>query len=114
MTDVQEVYSNRLGSIYQNDSRNCYVLAYNGRATLLSVGCFFHLKKQFDQVDIDAMVNNPRAEADMVILAPHACDRVFVLTLSELLQIKELFAGARVMLELNSILQERVNASVPS
>ena len=112
MTATKKVYSNRLGSIYQDDTRNCYILEYNGYATVLSVNCFFHLKKQFDQIDILAVISSTSRDADITIIAPHSCDRVFALTLAELLQMKELFAGARVMLELNSILHERIHATV--
>ena len=114
MITTKEVYRNRCGCIYQDDQRNCYILEYNGHSTPLSVNCFFHIKRQFDQVDITAVINNPSKEADITIIAPHSCDRVFALTLSELLQMKELFAGARVMLELNSIVQERLHAPVLS
>lgn len=112
MMMTREVYRNRLGCIYQDDQQNCYLLEYNGYATSLSVNCFFHIKKQIDQVDIAAVINDPSPEADITIIAPHSCDRVFVLTLAELLEIKELFAGARVMLDLNSIVQERIYAPV--
>ena len=114
MSKAKEVYRNRLGCIYQDDRHKCYILEYNGHTTTLSVNCFFHLKKQFDQIDIAAVVNNLSLSADITIIAPHSCDRVFALTLSELLEIKDLFAGARVMLELNSIVQERIYAPVLS
>lgn len=112
MTTPKEVYRNGRACIYQDDQRNCFILEYNGYATPLSVSCFFHLKKQFDQVDIAAVVNDPSPEADIIIIAPHSCDRFFALTLPELLEMKDLFAGARAMLELNSILHERIYSPV--
>jgi hypothetical protein len=108
----KEVYRNRQGCVYQDDCKNCFVLECNGYATPLSVNCFFYLKKQFDRVDILAIVNDPLPQSDIIIISPPSCDRFFALTLPELLEFKDLFTGARAMLELNSILHERVYTSV--
>jgi len=112
MTVPKEVYRNRLACIYQDDQRNCFILEYSGYATPLSVNCFFHLKKQFDRVDIAAVVNDPSPQSDLIVISPHSCDRFFALTLPELLDMQDLFAGARAMLELNSILHERIYTPV--
>jgi len=112
MSNLTEVYRNSQGCIYQDDCRNCLILEYNGYTTQLSVNCFFHLKKQFDQVDIPAIVNDPSPQSDMIFISPPSCDRFFALTLPELLGFKDLFTGARAMLELNSILHERIYTPV--
>jgi hypothetical protein len=110
----KEIFRTDGGCIYQDDQRSCFILEYGGYATSLSVTCFFCLKKQIDRVDIDAMLHDTSAESDIAIISPHGCDRFFALTVAELLDIRELFAGTRVMLELNSILQTRIYTTVLS
>ncbi len=112
MSMAKVIFKNEGGCLYQDDRKSCFILEYGGYCTPLSVPCFFCLKKKIDEVDIVAMIANPDPSADIEIISPHACDRCFVLTVAELLILKDLFAGARVMLELNSILQERVYAPI--
>lgn len=112
MPTPKEIYRVRQACIYQDDGRNCFILEYNGHATSLSVNCFFSLKKQFDQVDIVAVVEDSSAATDITIISPHSCDRFFALSPIELIEMKALFAGAKAMLDLNSILKERLDTAV--
>ncbi|MDF9798481.1 hypothetical protein OKW21_003744 [Catalinimonas alkaloidigena] len=112
MSGVRIVFSNGSGCIYQDDRKGCFILEYGGYSSSLSVPCFFCLKKSLDKINIPAMLENVSSAADVEVLSPHGCDRCFVLSVTELLGLKELFAGARVMLELNSILQERIYSPV--
>lgn len=112
MSEVRVVFSNESGCLYQDDKKGCFILEYGGYSSCLSVPCFFCLKKNLDKINIPAMIENVSHAADLEIISPHGCDRCFVLTVSELLGLKELFAGARVMLELNSILHERIHSPV--
>jgi hypothetical protein len=61
-----------------------------------------------DKIDLHAMASNADASADVEIVAPHGCNHCFALTISQVIQLKDLLAGARVMLELNSIIHERL------
>ncbi|WKN29840.1 hypothetical protein PZB74_12770 [Porifericola rhodea] len=112
MSENRAVFRNEIGCIYQDDKQGCFVLEYNGYKTILSVPCFFCIKKAVDKIDVKAMIADPDPASDIAIISPHSCDRCFVLTIAELLSLKELFAGAKVMLELNSILQERIYSSM--
>lgn len=108
MSMARVIFRSESGCLYQDDQKSCFILEYGGYSTSLSVPCFFCLKKTIDKVDIAAMIANPDPAADVEIISLHGCERCFVLTVAELLNLKELFAGARTMLELNSILQERI------
>jgi hypothetical protein len=66
------------------------------------------LKQLVDQIDLEAMVNNPNKAADLEIIAPCSCERYYTLTLPEIIRFKSLLQGAKVMLELNSIIHERL------
>lgn len=112
MSMARVIFRTESGCLYQDDQKSCFILEYRGYTTSLSVPCFFCLKKTIDKVDIAAMITDPDPAADVEIISLHGCERCFVLTVAELLSLKELFAGARTMLELNSIIQERIYAPI--
>lgn len=70
--------------------------------------CFFALKKLVSKIDIDAMALNPSKCSDIEIISPCGSERCYVLTLSGVLEFRDLLSGACVMLQLNSILHERL------
>jgi hypothetical protein len=107
-TQLKEIYRTPHGCVYQCDSKRSFGVDFGGYITEYKFPCFFALKKLVDSVDIDAMALNPDTAADVEIISPCGSERCYVLTLSELLEFRELLAGARVMLQLNSILHERL------
>jgi hypothetical protein len=111
---LSEVYRSKGGCLYQDDRKNCFVLEYAGSASPLSVPCFFCLKRTIDNIDVAAMATSTCSSDSMEIISAPGCDRCFVLTLQELLDMKDLFEGARTMLELNSILHARIYSPILS
>ncbi len=105
---VTEVYSTPFGQVSQCDIRKCLIVEFEGKTTELSVPCFFCLKRTLDRIDLEHMAKNTDPAADIEIVAPHGCAHCFALRLSQIVHLKELLAGAKVMLELNSILHERI------
>lgn len=104
----KEIFRTPNGCVYQSDKKGCFAVDFGGYMTEYKFPCFLALKKLVDGVDILAMVLNPSKSSDIEILSPCGSERCYVLTLPELLEFKELLAGARVMLQLNSILHERL------
>ena len=104
----KEIFRTPNGCVYQSDKKGCFAVDFGGYMTEYKFPCFLALKKLVDSVDILAMVLNPSKSSDIEILSPCGSERCYVLTLPELLEFKELLAGARVMLQLNSILHERL------
>jgi hypothetical protein len=103
-----EIFSTTYGKVSQCDKRHCFIIEFEGKETEVNVPCFFCLKRMVDRVDLHAMASNVDSSADVEIVAPHGCNHCFALTISQVMQLKELLAGARVMLELNSIVHERL------
>ena len=60
-----------------------------------------------DEVDVRQMALHTDDAYDFEILTPPRTERCYVLTLCEIVHLRELLNGARLMLELNSILRER-------
>jgi hypothetical protein len=54
------------------------------------------------------MASDASRAADVEIISLCACENCYVLTLPQVVAFKELLAGAKVMLDLNSIIHERL------
>ena len=108
LANFKEIYRTPNGCVYQCDQKRCFGIDFGGYMTEYKLPCFFALKKLIDGVDLDAMALNSRKSSDFEIISPCGSERCYVLSLSQLLEFKELLSGARVMLQLNSILHERL------
>ncbi|GHA76476.1 hypothetical protein [Pontibacter akesuensis] len=107
-----EIYTSETGAVYQCDRSNRLILSFAGHATVLKVEAFLRLKRVVDSIDLQAMANSPARCSDYEIVSVCGCDRCFVLTLTELIALKELLASARFMMELNSMLHQCLNAEL--
>ena len=104
----KEIYSTQHGSVYQCDKKRCFAIDFGGYMTEYKFACFFALKKLVDRIDLEAMALNPSKSADIEIISPCGSERCYVLTLPQLIEFRELLSGSRVMLQLNSIIHERI------
>ncbi|MGB3616867.1 MAG: hypothetical protein WBA12_02015 [Catalinimonas sp.] len=105
-----EVYRTEAGAIYQCDRENCFYLEFQGQPRRLPVCALLSLKQQVDRIDLAAMIADPR-RADVEVLCTCRRGTLLVVTLREIIVLKELLSGALVMLELNSILHRRLRHS---
>jgi hypothetical protein len=108
LENFKEIFRTPNGCVYQCDQKRCFEVDFGGCITEYKIPCFFALKRMVDRIDLDAMILNPEKASDIEIISPCGSERCYVLTLPELLEFKELLSGARVMLQLNSILHERL------
>src|SRR5690606_27169609 len=104
----KEIFRTKNGCVYQCDQKRCFEVDFGGYITEYKLPCFFALKHLIDKIDLDQMALNPAKASDIEVVSPCGSERCYVLTLSELIEFKELLAGARVMLQLNSIIHERL------
>jgi hypothetical protein len=101
---VNELFSNEHGAVYQCNMRNCYWLDFKGEQTSFKVGDFLRFKDHVDAIDVDSLFNDASRSADFTILMPYRCNRCFILSALEVINLKELLSAARFMIELNSVL----------
>jgi len=101
-----EIYTSAAGAVYQCNRQNRLRLHFAGEHTMLKVETFLRLKKAVDSINLDQMAISTNRSSDFEVITICGCDRCYVLTLPELIAFKELLAGARFMLELNSVLYE--------
>lgn len=103
---MQELYANSYGRVSQCDKSRSLVIDFLGTSTHYKITCFIALKRQIDAIDVELMLLSNQPSDDCVIVSPCSCERVYVLDVVQLLGLKDLLAGAKCMLELNSILHE--------
>ena len=105
---LKEIFRTPNGCVYQSDVKGCFSIDFGGYLTEYKFPCFFALKRLVDRADLDAMILNSSKAADIEIISPCGSERCYVLTPAQLLEFKELLNGTAVMLQLNSILHERL------
>ncbi len=110
LQNLEEIFRTPNGVVYQCNRYNCFWLDFAGGISPFKVNDFLHLKKQIDQIDVAHMAQNTSRVADIAIINPFRSERCFVLTLKDVVILKELLQGAKVMLDLNSILYDSLHA----
>lgn len=104
------LFENDFGSVQQCNKSHKIILTFGKLATRFSLPCFLELKKKVDAINLEQMAEDISVAGDVVIISPCGCERVFLLDMTQVFQIKELLAGAKTMISLNSILYERLYA----
>ncbi|MES2418443.1 MAG: hypothetical protein V4541_09660 [Bacteroidota bacterium] len=104
-----EVFSTPAGAIYQSDSENCWYIDFAGKLAKFDYRNLLKLKKAVYQIDIETLLLNNSLSADVEIIFICACDHCYVLSLLQIIKLKELLQGSFVMLELNHILFDRLH-----
>ena len=107
-----EIFRTSSGSLHQCDQDNCFYLHFQDRQTSFRVCGLLAFKKKIDQVDLVALLLDERNRSGLEIVRTCQNQAIFVLTIREILELKELLAGTLVMLELNSILHQKLQYSL--
>lgn len=103
-----EVFSTANGSIYQNDAERCWYIDFNGKLAKFDYRCLLKLQKAVYQIDVEALLLKSNRSADLEIVFICACDHCYVLSILEIIAMKELLQGTFAMLELNHIIYDRL------
>ena len=102
----QEVFRTDKGVVYQCDASYRLILEFWDTRTQFSARDFAQFRRMVETVDVRQMALSTAAEYDVEILALPRSERCYVLTLCEIVHLRELLNGAKLMLELNSMLRE--------
>lgn len=108
-TNFSDVFSTKDGAIYQCDSENCWYIDFAGKLARFDYRNLLKLKKAVYQIDIENLLLNSTKSADLEIIFICACDHCYVLSLIQIIKLKELLQGTFVMLELNHIIYDRLH-----
>ena len=104
-----ELYRTGKGVIYQGNQQNNFLLEFLDRKAEFRVQDFLHFKKIIDQINVEDLLLG-ECIPDLQIIHHKHSDHLFVFTLCDLVALKELLAGAKVMLDLNSIICSRLSS----
>jgi hypothetical protein len=100
------LFSTENSTLHQCDETELYILNFNGDAVLFRACELITFKRKIQKIDLAAMFASDTPDIEIVHM-PH-CDRIFALTIHNILELKDLFAGAFTMLELNSVIHKQL------
>jgi hypothetical protein len=103
---IVEVYRTACGSVSQCNKTNSYILEYSGIATAFKASDFIDFIRRVTSIDLESLILSSSPISDVKVLMPPYCDRTFVLTLTDILDLRQLLTGAKFTLHLNSVLHE--------
>ncbi|MER2996353.1 hypothetical protein [Pontibacter populi] len=109
---MQEIFTTDNGAVYQCDKSNRLLVSFGDSLAELKVETFLRLKKAVDSINLSTMAVNTGRSSDYELITVFGCDKLYVLTLPEIYSFKELLSGAKFILELNSMLHERLYAQL--
>src|SRR4051812_38241660 len=93
---MTEVFKTTAGCVYQNDAENCWYIDFAGKMARFDYRCLLKLKKAVYNIDIEAILLKNIRSADIEIVFICACDHCYVLSVMEVIAMKELLQGTFV------------------
>ncbi|GEM63650.1 hypothetical protein SF1_16320 [Sphingobacterium faecium NBRC 15299] len=112
LASVEEVFKTGTGAIYQCSRKNCYWMEFAGSTTSFSVSDFLKFKKYIDQINIEKMLIDTARSSDFTLVMPYRTERCFLLSVQDILNLRELLDGAKFMIELNSVIKACLRSSL--
>ena len=106
------IYETANAKIKQSDRDNCFFLDFKSETYKLKVCSFIALKIKLDGLDLECILLDELTKSEIEIISLCNNERILVLTISEIIELKELLSGAMVMIELNSIVHQRINRAL--
>lgn len=102
LANVEEVFKTEKGAVYQCSRKNCYWLEFQASTTAFGISDFFSFKKRIESIDIAIMLSDASRKSDFELVMPYRTDRCFMLSVKDIIDLRELLTGAKFMIELNS------------
>ncbi|MFD2164243.1 DUF6686 family protein [Paradesertivirga mongoliensis] len=103
---IVEVFRTENGSVSQCNKTNSYILEFGGTTCSFKASDFIDFTKRVNSLDLVGMILSSSSVTDVTVLMPPYSERCFVLTLTDVLNLKELLGGAKFSLHLNSVIWE--------
>ena len=107
-TYLTELYTNSKGTTYQCDRTARVTVEFGGYVMAFKINDFLNFKRKVDSVDLHAMIFNLSDDYDFEVIETPQANLSLKLGLCDLVLLRELLSGTKFMLELNSLLYERI------
>ncbi len=101
-----EIFRTEKGAVYQCDATQRLILEFWDTHTALSTRDFAQFRRMVNTIDVQQMALSTGSAYDVEILTLPRSERCYVLTLCEVVHLRELLNGSQLMLDLNSMLRE--------
>lgn len=103
---LHELYRTSKGVTYQCDLTNRIVLNFADQVMAFRMADFVLFRRKAERVNLHEMIFNLDDEYDYEVLEAPKSNQKLVLTLCDLVQLRDLLAGTQFTLNLNSMLHE--------
>ncbi len=105
--DDQEVLFETSNSrISQSDSLEKYLLNFQKEVFAFRACELISFRRKIQNIDLTSLLDSETPDIEIINM-PH-CNRLFILTVFEVLELRELLAGTFTMLELNSLIHREI------
>lgn len=92
--------------VFQDDRSGHVILDFYGDLISFRLCEFVSFKRKMLQLDLVKLFDSHTPDQELIYL-PH-CDRFLLLSIHQILELREVFMGAYAMLELNSLIHSRI------
>lgn len=106
---LTEVFTTAHGAVYQNDAERRWLVDFAGKSASFDYRCLLKLRTAIYRIDIEERLLDSTNQPDVEIIFICACDHSYVLTLMQVIALRELLEGTFVMLELNQIIYDKLH-----
>ena len=93
-------------SISQCDTQGKYILSFAHDQIVFRACELISFRRKIQHIDLTQLLDSDTPDVEIISM-PH-CDRLFVFSIYEILELKDLFAGTFAMLELNSVIHKEI------
>ncbi|MBR09985.1 MAG: hypothetical protein CMP48_20145 [Rickettsiales bacterium] len=100
------IYETANASLHQCDATENYILHFGGDTVTFRACELITFKRKIQKIDLATLLSSETPDVEIIHM-PH-CDRIFALSIHNVLELKDLFGGAFTMLELNSVIHRQL------
>ena len=104
------IFETTNAAVHQADHENCFYVSFKSNEYKLKVCSFIALKARLDHINLERLLLSDESAIEIISLCNN--DRILVLTIDEIIEMRALLSGAMVMIELNSIVHQRIHRAV--
>jgi len=100
---MENIFNTANGFIAQSDQQHCFFLHFKGAEIKLPPCSLIALKAKINSYNIEHLLLTDEETSDLEIIPVCNREHFLILSLEDLIELKELISGTFVMFELNSI-----------
>lgn len=103
---TSELYTTSKGSVFQCNKKNRICVDFQGEITSFRIADFIDFTNRIKSIDLSRLLDVHAQDGNIAIISPYYTERCFVLTASEVFDLRELLLGAKFSIHLNSMINQ--------